>query len=663
MQKQILKSLQIFIILTFVLGLLGPVSVPVGARTAKAHPLLYQVAADNPAQTVSVIVQKLSQGYELEAQVSRLGGKVTKDLHFIKAFAAEMTARAAFELARDPRVRWVSLDAPVVSSSMLTQSVRDEFNTISFSNNDGSDTWDGDWIELGESDGPNAGKIYVSQGYWCLSGACLAIGGYYWSNITDKGAMRQVDLSGAASAFLNFSYKRKIWHYGGDVEVQVSGDGGTNWVTLATYPFNSNDYSYISQSFDITTYISSNTQIRFLGSGNGVRAYLEIDNLEISYQRPQTPNYFLATTGADLLHTQGLNGQGITVAVIDSGIASHNDINGRVTDPAPFGTDDLYGHGTHVSGIIGGDGTAFNKAYPGMAPGVNLINLNVSDAYGMAYESDVVDAVQWIFDNKDLYDIRVVNMSLNSVVEDSYHNSPLNAAVEILWFDQVVVVVSAGNKGPAGGHNTARTAPANDPFVIAVGASHEHETSDFSDDTIAAFSSFGVTVDGILKPDIIAPGFNIVSALSPSSSWVVDHPDKVVENEYIRLSGTSMAAPVVSGAVALLLQDEPSLTPDQVKYRLLNSTSRNLTDDEGNTFPYLDAYAAVHNSSNEVTNTGIDASQLLWTGEDPLTWDSVAWNSVAWNSVAWNSVAWNSVAWNSVKLDGIFWGPGGGKNK
>lgn len=380
---------------------------------------------------------------------------------------------------------------------------------------------------------------------------------------------------------------------------------------------------------------------------------------------PLPENYYLDTTGARSVWDMGLTGQGITVAVIDSGIFIDPDFSRldkrnkiRVVweesfSANSFKTDDATGHGTHVAGIIGGNGLASDGAYRGVAPQVNLVNLKVSDESGVAYESDVVAALQWVYDNKDAFNVRVVNISLNSTVEQSYHASPMNAAVEILWFNGVVVVASAGNNDSS--FNTASAAPANDPFIITVGASDEHGTSDNQDDSIATFSAFGATQDGYTKPDIVAPGKNIVSVLAWSSDWRLDFPDRVImDGEYFRLSGTSMAAPIVTGAIALLLQDEPDLTPDQVKYRLLQS-SDSISDDYGNSYPYLDAYAAVTGDTTGSANTGNLASQLLWSGEEAVAWESVAWNSVAWNSVAWNSVAWKSVAWNSVAWNSVAW--------
>lgn len=368
-------------------------------------------------------------------------------------------------------------------------------------------------------------------------------------------------------------------------------------------------------------------------------------------------NYFLDTLGVRPLWEMGLYGQGVSVAVIDSGITPEKDLqvdpntgkpDSRVLEQRTFNSNlghvnDATGHGTHVAGIIGGSGYMSDGLYSGLAPQVGLISLKIADENGMAYETDAIQAMQWVLENKEKYNIRVVNMSINSSQQSSYHSSPLDAAAEILWFNGVVVVASVGNQGINEAYNTANAAPANDPFIITVGASDENKTPFRSDDTIASFSEHARTLDGSEKPEIIAPGTNVISILGPGD-WISEYPDNVVMNgEYFRLSGTSMAAPMVTGAVVLLLQDEPDLTPDQVKYRLLNSAGV-----IGSGTPYLNVYAAVTGSSTESANTGLLASQLLWTGDEPIAWESVAWNSVAWNSVAWNSVAWNSVAWNSV---------------
>ena len=376
---------------------------------------------------------------------------------------------------------------------------------------------------------------------------------------------------------------------------------------------------------------------------------------------PITTNTYLQTLNVESVWNQGLTGSGIGVAVIDSGMSNISDLafgfrSSFSTSPT---VNDNYGHGTHVGGIIAGNGSLSGGVFKGVAPGVNLLSLKVADDAGMAYESDVVEALQWVLNNKVAYNIRVVNISLNSTVEQTYFTSPLDAAVEILWFNGVVVVVSSGNS--TDGINYANMPPANDPFVITVGAADEKATASWTDDAIATYTSWTVTANLHLKPDIFAPGSNIISTLSPHSTWDDLAPERVVQTNYFRLSGTSMAAPMVTGAVALLLQDEPNLTPDQVKYRLLNASGRTLSyyykpTRTTFTFPYLDIAAVVNGATTASSNTGFPASQLLWTGTDPITWNSVSWNSVSWNSVSWNSVSWNSVSWNSVSWNSAFWG-------
>ncbi len=499
------------LLLAFVLmsALIGTGVLAEADPAASLQPALAELAAASPEQRVSVIVQASGDAGQLQGIVETLDGEVTGDLHIINAFSAELPAGAVPRLARMGGVRWVSLDAPVVT--------------------------------------------------------------------TGKPVKPPPDSS-------------------------------------------SDPY----------------------------------------------PQIFLDTLNVRDVWAMGIDGAGLAVAVIDSGFAKEKDFDLKVKGGSPsrvlvqqsFSSNsttvnDVYGHGTHVAGIIGSNGKETGGAMAGVAPMVNLLSLKISDEQGVAYESDAVQAMQWVLDNKDVYNIRVVNLSIAATVPQSYHNSPIDAAAEILWFNKVVVVTSAGNFGP----DAVDYAPANDPFLITVGASDELKTPDPSDDFIAAYSAFGVTMDGFAKPDLIAPGQDIISLLSAYSDWDYYHTSRLaLDGNYIRLSGTSMAAPMVTGAAALLLQDEPDLTPDQVKYRLLAS-GRTIDGSAGdpNSYPYLDVYAAVTGTTTESANTGTPASQLLWTGDEPLTWESVNWNSVNWNSVNWNSVNWNSVNWNSVNWNSIAW--------
>jgi serine protease AprX len=375
-------------------------------------------------------------------------------------------------------------------------------------------------------------------------------------------------------------------------------------------------------------------------------------------------NVYNSAIGADRVWNEGpkyLQGQGIGVAVVDSGINPTDDyytVSGqsRLVTSVKFNNGynqsgyDGFGHGQHVAGIIGGNGRKLGGAYIGVAPMVNLINVKVSDDTGAANASNVVSGLQWVNDNRVRYNIKVVNISLNSSVAESYHTNPLNAAVEVLWFNKVTVVVSAGNVG-----KNALFPPANDPFVITVGATDNRGTLSTSDDTLASYSGYGKTNDGFNKPDLVAPGTNIVSLRVPSGSTLDrQHPGNIVDSYYFRMSGTSMSAPVVSGAIALLLQDEPNLTPDQVKYRLM-ATARPFADKTRAGAGYLNIYAAVHSTTTQSANTGVAVSRLLFSGNDKPNWDSVNWGSVNWGSVNWGSVNWGSVNWGSVNWGSVNW--------
>lgn len=468
-------------------------------QPTNVEPALRQLAVAEPDTVVAMIVQKTAP-LPVEAQVIKLGGRITKDLSLINAFVTELPARHLAQVAQLAGVRWVSLDAPVVESAC-----------------------------------PN----------------CI----------------------------------------------------------------------------DTTRLV----------------------------------NVYNQSIGADQLWNQPpyLQGQGVGIAVLDSGIqTTHADIAGRVVSGKSIIPSsemyDGYGHGTFVAGLIAGNGATQQGRYIGVAPRSQLINVKVTTVTGASTESDVIAGLQWVYENRAAYNIRVVNLSLNASRAQSYHTSPLSAACEILWFNGVVVVTSAGNRGA-----DTIYPPASDPFVITVGAADDMGTPSISDDKIASFSAYGVTKDGVKKPDLIAPGRYIVGPRALASLLTLLYPKNVVDRNYIRISGTSAAAPIVSGAIALLLQNEPQLTPDQVKHRLLVTANRQWTGyEEGKAGAgYLDIAAAVRHKSKGNANTGIAVSRLLSTGSTPITqllnpaighqWDSVSWSSVSWSSVSWSSVSWSSVSWSS----------------
>ena len=363
-------------------------------------------------------------------------------------------------------------------------------------------------------------------------------------------------------------------------------------------------------------------------------------------------NTYNFTIGADRAWAEGYTGKGITVAVVDSGVQYHTDLLLRVlwgfsllSTGLPARVDQ-YGHGTHVAGIIAGNGFVSKGKYVGIAPEALILPVRVCDDQGASSESTLVAGLQWIYRNRALYKIRVVNVSLNSSSLLSYNKSPLSAALEILWFNGIVVVVSAGNS------RTAIYPPANDPFVITVGAVDENGKRDPADDTVAPFSGYGITPEGFSKPDLVAPGVDIVSTLSSTGARLTqEHPGHRVDTRYFRLSGTSMAAAVTSGAVALLLQAHPELNPDEVKMRLMASaTPLNQT---GAGAGILNVYKAIDAQGVGMANTGTPASSLLWSGADPVAWGSVNWGSVNWGSVNWGSVNWGSVNWGSVNWGSV----------
>lgn len=268
-----------------------------------------------------------------------------------------------------------------------------------------------------------------------------------------------------------------------------------------------------------------------------------------------------------------ITGEGIGVAVIDTGVYPHADLGDRIKGFKDFVGNktvpyDDNGHGTHVAGCISSSGSQSNDLYKGTAPGASIIGVKVLNKLGSGSLSTVIDGINWCIENKANYNIRVINMSLGSSATQHASEDPVCMAVEAAWDSGIVVCAAAGNEGPE-----AQTigSPGIDPKVITVGAIDDKNSFDFAEYKIADFSSRGPTIDGLVKPDIVCPGTNIVSLRSPNSLLDKQNKSARVGTGYISLSGTSMATPVCAGVIALILKANPNLTPDEVKAKLISS--------------------------------------------------------------------------------------------
>lgn len=271
------------------------------------------------------------------------------------------------------------------------------------------------------------------------------------------------------------------------------------------------------------------------------------------------------TIKTNIANKHNLTGKDITIAVIDTGLAPHLDLfrpNRRVLHFKDIvnNRSKLYddnGHGSHVAGIIAGNGYSSKEKYKGIAPLSNLVVIKALDSSGSGSTSDIVSAIQWVIDNKDIYDIKILNLSLGTPIS-SNNSSPLKDAVDEAVRKGITVVCAAGNSGPSRG---SILCPGNSSSVITVGAVDDNKTSEISDDTIANFSSRGPTREGLRKPDIVAPGVDIMSISNRNPSG------------YSSLSGTSMATPIITGTCALLYEKYGDLNPRTVKNMLMNNCS------------------------------------------------------------------------------------------
>jgi serine protease AprX len=367
-----------------------------------------------------------------------------------------------------------------------------------------------------------------------------------------------------------------------------------------------------------------------------------------------------------------------SIAIVDSGVDVSRvaDFGGRVIEQqtlvngnvANTRDGDGYGHGTFVASIAAGSAVG----YTGATPGANIVSIDVLDDAGMGDTSDVIDAAEFIFKNKDRLGIKVANFSLCAGSNSSFMYDPLDHAVEKLWLNGVVVITAAGNYAVNGQASGVVYAPGNDPFVITVGAADLQGTASTTDDFNAPWSAYGYTADGFFKPELGAPGRSMNAAAPLASAMYTQHPERIVAPGYMWMSGTSFAAPVVSGAAAQILAAHPDWTPDQVKGALMLAAAPTAATGNALGVGELRASDAAAVSNPPNPNAGLnqyvvsdgsgsrtfDAASWSSAAQANASWNSASWNSASWSSASWSSASWSSASWSSASWASASWASG-----
>jgi len=394
-------------------------------------------------------------------------------------------------------------------------------------------------------------------------------------------------------------------------------------------------------------------------------------------------------------------GQGIDVALVDSGVSAVTGLNAKnkVVNGPDISFDsqaknkdayvDNYGHGTHIAGIIAGNGGDKRDDFTGIAPDARLLNVKVADSTGAVDVSQVIAAIDWVIQHRtdNGLNVRVLNLSFGTDSAQSYLDDPLAFAAEVAWRNGIVVVTAAGNHGTDLGRVLD---PAIDPFVIAVGSDDAQGTATTTDDAVSDFSEWG---DGTRNPDVVAPGRSIVSMRDPGSYIDTNYPGGRVTKRLFRGSGTSQATGVVSGVVADLLQARPDLTPDQVK-AILTQTAQPVPGADvraqGAGLVDLDGALAAPAPAQSTTQTwvastgtgSLDAARgslrlvhdgVALTGEQDImgqrfdstamataegqgsSWSGGVWNGSTWSGSSWSGSSWSGSSWSGSSWSGSSW--------
>jgi serine protease AprX len=345
------------------------------------------------------------------------------------------------------------------------------------------------------------------------------------------------------------------------------------------------------------------------------------------------------------------------IAIVDSGVEPRAAYERRLvaqvtlTQLSPNSPGDGRGHGTFVAGLAAA-----------AAPTARLLSLDVMDDSGKAMTSDVIAAADWILANEDRYRIRVANFSLHAARPSSFRTDPLNRAVERLWTSGVVVVTSAGNYRTGSDPSGVPFSPANDPFVITVGATDLGLRAGGADDSNAPWSAYGRTPDGFLKPELGAPGRKLLGSVPADSTMALEHPERVVDLGRMRMSGTSFAAPIVAGAVAQLLVAHPDWTPDVVKGALMvTARPAGLADRYSLGAGQINVRSAIRLTRPPNPNRAL----LRFLIDDPAggpvpvfdaaSWDSASHSDVSWDSASWADASWADASWADASWADASW--------
>jgi serine protease AprX len=448
-------------------------------------------------------------------------------------------------------------------------------------------------------------------------------------------------------------------------------------------------------------------------------AGLTLSDADVTGQVSQTGSlYTIANqvTGASSMWDKGYTGQGVDIALVDSGVVPVKglDAPGKVVygpdlsleANGPQNNLDGYGHGTHMAGIMLGNESTGSLSgntsdFVGMAPDSRLVSIKIADAKGQADVSQAIAAIDWVVENqhKNGLNIRVLNMSFDTDSTQNYVFDPLAYAAEQAWHAGVVVVVAVGNDG-----GTRINNPATDPYLLAVGSDSANGTATTADDTVSSFSNKGTPYKR--NPDVLAPGDHVVSLRDAGSYLDSTYPEARIGDGLFRGSGTSQAAAVVSGAAALLISQRPSLTPDQVKALLtrtavkvpgtaataqgkglidlaaastaqptnatqnfkvsvgtgsleLSRGSVHVAVNGKKVTGEVDIRGHAFNSAqvaagirNHTNWQGLSWSGLSWSG---LSWSGLSWSGLSWSGLSWSGLSWSGLSWSGLSWSGLSW--------